>query len=205
MLVLSRREVEELLDLDALVDALALAMTDLSAGRASVPRRNFAMVDDAGLLAAMPAYLPTQKVLAAKLVLVFPGNAAKWLETHQAVVAVFDPATGVPLAIMDGASITAARTAAGSALATRLCARESARVLAIIGTGVQARAHARALPRVRSVREIVVERHGTGRPPGMAAARIARELGRLHERPGARAVRLRQREGCRRVAGCCDR
>jgi ornithine cyclodeaminase len=172
MLVLSRREVEELLDLDALVDALALAMTDLSAGRASVPRRNFAMVDDAGLLAAMPAYLPTQKVLAAKLVLVFPGNAAKWLETHQAVVAVFDPATGVPLAIMDGASITAARTAAGSALATRLCARESARVLAIIGTGVQARAHARALPRVRNVREIVV----AGRTPEKVEA-FASEIG----------------------------
>ena len=93
-------------------------------------------------------------MLAAKLVLVFPGNAAKGLETHQAVVAVFDPATGVPLAIMDGASITAARTAAGSALATRLCAREGARVLAIIGTGVQARAHARALPRVRNITEI---------------------------------------------------
>lgn len=156
MLVFSRHQVEELLDGDALVDALAVAMADLSAGRASVPRRNFAMVEDAGLLAAMPAYLPTQNVLAAKLVLVFPGNAAKGLETHQAVVAVFDPSTGVPLAVMDGASITAARTAAGSALATRLCARDAPAVLAIIGTGVQARAHARALPRVRTITEIVV-------------------------------------------------
>ena len=156
MLVLSRHQVEELLDLDALVDALAVAMADLSAGRASVPRRNFALVEDAGLLAAMPAYLPTQRVLAAKLVLVFHGNAAKGLETHQALVAVFDPSTGVPLAMMDGASITAARTAAGSALATRLCAREVPAVLAIIGTGVQARAHARALPRVRTITEIVV-------------------------------------------------
>ena len=77
MLVLSRRQVEELLDLDALVDALAVAMADLSEGRASVPPRNFAMVDTAGLLAAMPAYLPTQNVLAAKRVLVFPGNAAR--------------------------------------------------------------------------------------------------------------------------------
>src|SRR2546423_1926296 len=99
-------------------------MADLSAGRASIPQRNFSWVDGSGLLAAMPAYLATQKVLAAKLVLVFAGNTWKGLETHQAVVAVFDPETGVPIALMDGASITAVRTAAGSALATRLCARE---------------------------------------------------------------------------------
>ena len=161
MLVLGRRDVEQLLDQDALVEALAAAMSDVSAGRASVPPRNFARVDDAGLLAAMPAYLPTQRVLAAKLVLVFPSNAARGLETHQAVVAVFDSATGVPVALMDGASLTAVRTAAGSALATRICARPDAKVLAIIGTGVQARSHARAVPRVRDITEIVV----AGRTP----------------------------------------
>lgn len=156
MLLLSRRDVELLLDLDTLVDALATAMADLSAGRASVPPRNFALIDRAGLLAAMPAYLPTQKVLAAKLVLVFSGNAARGLDTHQAVVAVFDHETGVPVALIDGTSITALRTAAGSALATRLLARDDARVLAIIGTGVQARSHARALPRVRRITDIIV-------------------------------------------------
>jgi ornithine cyclodeaminase len=156
MLVLGRRQVEELLGLDALVDALASAMTDLSAGSASVPPRNFAVIDRSGLLAAMPAYLPSQKVLAAKLVLVFAGNATRGLETHQAVVAVFDHETGVPLALIDGASITALRTAAGSALATRLLARQDARVLAIVGTGVQARSHARALPRVRHITDIIV-------------------------------------------------
>jgi ornithine cyclodeaminase/alanine dehydrogenase-like protein (mu-crystallin family) len=172
MLVLSHRQVEELLDLDALIEALAIAMADLSAGRASVPRRNFAMAGASGILAAMPAYLPTQNVLAAKLVLVFPGNATQGLETHQAVVAVFDPATGVPMALMDGASITAIRTAAGSALATRLCAREGAKVLAILGTGVQARSHARAVPRVRNISEIVV----AGRTPAKVAA-FAAEIG----------------------------
>lgn len=172
MLVLSRREVEELLDQDALVDALAVAMWDLSAGRASVPRRNFAMVSDLGLLAAMPAYLPTEEVLAAKLVLVFSGNASKGLETHQAVVAMFDPETGVPVALMDGASITAMRTAAGSALATRLCARQDARVLAIIGTGVQARSHVRVIPRVRRINEILL----AGRTPQKVEA-LAAEIG----------------------------
>jgi ornithine cyclodeaminase len=164
--------VEELLDLDALVEALAVAMADLSAGRASVPRRNFAMAGAWGVLAAMPAYLPTQNVLAAKLVLVFPGNAMRGLETHQAVVAVFDPETGVPVALMDGAAVTAIRTAAGSALATRLCARKNAKVLAILGTGVQARSHARALPRVRHITEIVV----AGRTPEKVAA-FAAEIG----------------------------
>ena len=172
MLVLGRRRVEELLDLDALVDALAVAMADLSAGRASVPARNFALVEGSGLLAAMPAYLPTQNVLAAKLVLVFAGNTSKGIETHQAVVAVFDPETGVPVALMDGASITALRTAAGSALATRLCARTDARVLAILGTGVQARSHARAVRRVRHITEIIV----AGRTPGRVDA-FAAEIG----------------------------
>ncbi len=172
MLVLGRRQVQEILDPDALVEALAVAMADLSAGRASVPPRTFALVDGSGLLAAMPAYLPTQKVLAAKLVAVFSGNASKGIETHQAVVAVFDPETGVPIALMDGASITAFRTAAGSALATRLCAREDARVLAILGTGVQARSHARAVRRVRHITEIIV----AGRTPEKVAA-FAAEIG----------------------------
>jgi ornithine cyclodeaminase/alanine dehydrogenase-like protein (mu-crystallin family) len=172
MLVLTRSQVEALLDAKALVDALAVAMDDLSAGRASVPKRNFAVAGSAGLLAAMPGYLPTQDVLAAKLVLVFPGNASKGIETHQAVIGVFDPKSGVPVALMDGAAITATRTAAGSALATHLCARRDARVLAIIGTGVQARSHARVLPAVREIAEIVV----AGRSPAKVAA-FAAEIG----------------------------
>ena len=183
MLVVGRRQVEELLDLDALVDALAGAMRDLSAGRASVPQRNFALVDRSGLLAAMPAYLPSQKVLAAKLVLVFAGNAAKGLDTHQAVVAVFDHETGFPLALVDGASITALRTAAGSALATRLLAREDAKVLAIIGTGVQARSHARALPRVRDITSVIV----AGRTRERAEA-FASEIGAAVARSYAEAI-----------------
>lgn len=88
------------------------------------------------------------------------------------MVAVFDPTTGVPVAVMDGGSITAARTGAGSALATRLCARKRARVLAIIGTGVQARSHARAVRRVRHITEIVV----AGRTPEKVDA-FAAEIG----------------------------
>lgn len=151
MLVLSRAEVESILDLDQLVDALAQAMADLSAGRASVPARVAATVADRdGLLAAMPAFLPSAGVLSTKLVSLFPGNRDR--PTHQAIVCCFDPDNGTPLALMDGTYLTAARTAAGSALATRLLARSDAAVVGIIGSGVQARSHARALARLPGVK-----------------------------------------------------
>jgi ornithine cyclodeaminase len=155
MLILSRSEVESLLDPDELIDAVADAMGDLSAGRASMPPRIAAMVPERdALLGAMPAYLPSAGVLACKLVDVFPGNAALGKETHQAVIVCFDPDDGHPLALMDGTAITAQRTAAGSALATRLLAREDSRVLGIVGTGVQARSHARFVWRVRGFSEV---------------------------------------------------
>lgn len=155
MLILSRADVEALLDLDALVDAVAAAMADLSGGRASMPPRTAAATPD-GILGVMPAWVPAVGALTTKLVSLFPGNAGGPLPTHQALIAAFDPSTGVPVAVMDGTAITAARTAAGSALSARLLARPDARVLAILGTGEQARAHARALPRVRDFAEIRV-------------------------------------------------
>ncbi|MGE5327220.1 MAG: ornithine cyclodeaminase family protein [Deltaproteobacteria bacterium] len=157
MLILSRNEVERLIDLERLVDALAVAMAELSAGKVSMPPRIAAYVPEhGGLLAAMPVYVPSSKTLSTKLVTVFPGNVAKGLESHQAMIAVFDSETGLVQAVMDGAYITAVRTAAGSALATRLLARPKSSRLTIIGTGVQARAHARAISRVRTIREIRV-------------------------------------------------
>jgi alanine dehydrogenase len=157
MLLLNQGEVEALLDVDALIDALGPAMVDLSAGRASVPNRVGALVADRdGLLAAMPGFTPSAGALATKLVTLFPRNAGTELPTHQAVIAVFDPGTGRPAALLDGTAITAIRTGAGSALATRLLAREDAGTLAILGTGVQARSHARAVTRVRRFRELRV-------------------------------------------------
>ena len=179
MLVIGPDEVRELLDPDALVDAVATAMADLSAGRASMPPRVAALVEERdALLGAMPGYVPSLGVLAAKLVTLFPRNAGTPVPTHQALIAVFDPVTGEPAALMDGTEITAARTAACSALSARLLAREDAAVLAILGTGVQARAHAQALPRVRDIRDIRV----AGRDPAKAAA-LAEEIG-----PPARAM-----------------
>src|SRR4029078_3172123 len=98
-------------------------------------------------------------------------NAGTQWPTHQGVIAVFDPDNGHPTALLDGTAITAVRTGAGSALATRLLAREDTATVAILGTGVQARSHARAVTRVRSFRELRV----AGRDRGKAEV-LAEEL-----------------------------
>jgi alanine dehydrogenase len=166
VLFLSRADVKELLDLDALIDALGEAMADLSAGRASVPDRIGAPVPERdGLLAAMPGYVTSCGALVSKLVTLFPRNAGTPIPTHQAVIAVFDQETGSPVALRAGTEITTVRTGAGSALSARLLARQDASSLAILGTGVQARSHARAILRVRPIEEIRV----AGRDPGKAA------------------------------------
>jgi ornithine cyclodeaminase len=151
MLVLTRAEVEELLDLDALVDALAGAHAELSAGSASLPPRVAAFSAN-GLLGAMPGFLPAAG-LGAKLVSLFPGNRPP-VPTHQAAIVLFDADTGLVTALMDGTYITAMRTAAAAALATRLLARTDAKVVAILGTGVQGRAAKEMFARVRDFDEI---------------------------------------------------
>jgi ornithine cyclodeaminase len=172
MLVLSRRDVQAALDSDQLVDVVAAAMAEVSAGSGSFPQRTAADVAEVGgALIAMPAYLAGGGALAAKLVAMFPGNAALGLPTHKAIIAVFDPATGAPEAVMDGEVVTAMRTAACSALSTKLLAREDASVLAVLGTGVQARSHADAMKRVRPIREVRI----AGRDPDRVRA-LAGEL-----------------------------
>ncbi len=153
MLVLSRADVRRLLDLDQLLDALERVFVELSAGRASVPPR-IAAETERGLLAAMPGY--ADGILETKLVSVFAGNHEVGLPSHQATIALFDDKTGKPLALMDGTEITAVRTGAASAVATRALARPDARVLAVLGAGVQARSHIDAATRVREFAEVRV-------------------------------------------------
>jgi ornithine cyclodeaminase len=157
MLVLSRSDVEGLLDLDALLDALAAAHAELSAGQASLVPRMGAFAGETGILGAMPAYAPSSG-LGCKLVTLFPGNRDR--PTHQAVVALFEPGTGTPVALMDGTYITAMRTAAAAALATRLLSRPDAFVLAILGTGVQSRSAQEMFPRAREFAEVRVAGRG---------------------------------------------
>jgi ornithine cyclodeaminase len=152
-------------------------MADLSAGLASVPDRVGALVPEReGILAAMPGYAPSARALASKLVTVFPHNAGTRLPTHQALIAVFDPSDGRPAAVLDGTAITALRTGAGSALATRLLAREEAARLAILGTGVQARSHARAVSRVRGFEELRIAGRDRAKAEALAEE-LAGELG----------------------------
>jgi alanine dehydrogenase len=165
MLVLTRAEVEELLDLDALEEALAEAHAELAAGAVSMPPRIAAFAPE-GLLAAMPAYVPSAG-LGAKLVTLFPGNTDR--PTHQAAIVLFDPETGSPTALLDGTYITEARTAGAAALAARLLARDDARTLAILGTGAQARSHHAAFSRLRDWDEIRIAGRDASKADALAA------------------------------------
>lgn len=152
VLFLSQDEVAALLDPGRLLDALDEAFRLVSAGKVSVPPRPAARAPR-GMLAAMPGFVPGYG-LAAKQVAVFPENHERGLPSHLAVITLFDEETGAPLAVMDGERITAARTGGASAVSVRLLARPDARVLAILGSGVQAAAHLEAVSRVRDIAEI---------------------------------------------------
>lgn len=193
MLVLSGGDVERLLDLDELLDELAEAFRQLSAGRTSVPPR-VAARSQHGMLAAMPGYLPGAG-LEVKLVSVFPGNHARGLPSHQALIALFDEETGRVLALMDGTYVTTVRTAAASALSVRLLARPDAAILAVLGAGVQGRAHLEALQRVHAFHEVRV----ASRNPDHAEALASTS-------PRARAMRSFQEavRGADVVCCCTD-
>ena len=159
VLLLTESDIQALLDLEELLDALASGFKALHTGQAVVPNRNALSVSDAGLLLVMPAWQPSQN-MTVKLVTVFPGNHAIGLPSHQALIWVFDPQTGTPVALMDGTYITAMRTAGAAALSAKLFARKHAHVLAIIGAGIQGHAHLKILPRVCGFKEIrVASRH----------------------------------------------
>jgi alanine dehydrogenase len=135
MLLISRAEVEALLEPGALVDAVAGGFRALSAGELSAPPRQAVEVER-GTVLTMPGRRAGGPVVI-KLVGLFPDSA----DSHPALICVIDADTGQALAAMDGGHVTAMRTAAGSALSVRLAARPDARVLSVVGSGVQARAH----------------------------------------------------------------
>jgi len=133
------------------IDVMEEAFRALSEGSAILPLRSIVWTPDrAGGLGTMPGYLPGR--LGIKVVTVFPGNHGTELDSHQGVVLLFEPEHGRLLAIADATEITAIRTAAVSALATRLLAREDAGDLAIFGSGTQARTHLDAMLAVRNIR-----------------------------------------------------
>jgi alanine dehydrogenase len=153
VLMLSQADVRRLLNVGQLLDALEDGFRALSSGRVRAPARTAVDAEQQGFLASMPGY-GDGLGLGVKLVSVFPHNHAAGLPSHQALIALFDPATGSPLAVMDGTLITATRTAGAAAVAARRLAREDARVLAIVGAGVQGSAHLDIFPALRAFEEI---------------------------------------------------
>jgi alanine dehydrogenase len=150
--ILDEEAVRGHLHMEDLIPAMARALADLSAGRVVQPVRTMLSVaEHQGFFAVMPAYAGA---LGAKLVTFYPANQG--IPTHHALILLFRPETGEPLAVLDGRLITEMRTAAASAVATRLLARPEASVLAILGSGVQARSHLEALSLVREFREVRV-------------------------------------------------
>jgi alanine dehydrogenase len=149
---LDEEKVRSLLRMEELVPVMANALRDLSAGKVVQPLRQVLSVGEHhGFFGVMPAY---GGALGAKLVTFFPNNEG--MPTHHAVIVLFRPETGEPLVTMDGRLITEMRTAAVSAVATDLLARREPGVLAILGSGVQARSHLEALRVVRQFREVRV-------------------------------------------------
>ncbi len=167
-LFLSDNDVRRALDMRELIPAMRDALVAFSAGRVQQPVRQ-ALAQNDGFLLVMPA---SGDDMGCKLVTYYPDNAAGGLPTHMAIIVLFDPATGFPLAVMDGRRITEMRTAAVSAVATDLLAAPDARVLAILGSGAQARSHVDALRLVRDFEDIRV----WSRAPDHAAE-FASEIG----------------------------
>jgi alanine dehydrogenase len=152
LLILSQDDIQQLLDPDELIAALGEGFKGLSTGQVSAPARN-QLNTPGGFLMGMPAYLPGH-LIAVKLVAVFPGNHHLGIPSHHAVIYLCNEQTGVPQAILDGTHLTAIRTAAGSALSTKLLGQENAQTLTIIGAGVQGDAHLRMVSDVRPFKEI---------------------------------------------------
>src|SRR5213592_1899423 len=170
-LFLSEEQVRRHLHMADLIPAMEKALIDFSAGKVTQPLRSVITVDPpGGFFGMMPALTP--EGLGIKIVTFYATNTERGLPTHMATIFLVDPKTGAPLAVMDGRLITEMRTAAVSAVATRLLAAPDAKILAILGSGVQARSHVDALRLVRSFQEIRV-----WSPTREHADRFAKEIG----------------------------
>ena len=154
-LFLTEEQVRQHLRMVDLIPAMEKALIDFSAGKVTQPDRSVIKVDPpGGFLGLMPALTPHG--LGLKAVTFYPSNAERGIPTHMATVFLVDPETGTPLAIMDGRLITEMRTAAVSAAATKLLAPPDAKILGVLGSGVQARSHVEALRLVRQFEEVRV-------------------------------------------------
>ena len=154
-LFLEEEQVRKHLRMEELIQAMEQALIDFSAGKVTQPVRSVITIDSpGGFFGMMPALTP--EGLGIKIVTFYATNAERGIPTHMATIFLVDPQTGAPLAVMDGTLITEMRTAAVSAAATKLLASPDAKVLAILGSGVQARSHVEALRLVRNFEQVRV-------------------------------------------------
>jgi ornithine cyclodeaminase len=178
VLILGEAEVTAHLEMGECIEAMERALGELARGESHMPLRTAMRgPGSSGLLGLMPAHRGGERpVYSLKAVCVFPENPRRGLDAHQGIVVLFDGHTGLPTAILNGSALTSIRTAAVSAVATSLLARPDAAVLAVIGSGVQAHAHVRALAAVRPWRAAAI--HSPNREHAEAlAAQAARVLG----------------------------
>jgi thiomorpholine-carboxylate dehydrogenase len=155
VMFLGEAEVRKLLNWKPLIAAMETALIAFSAGRVIQPVRNMLTIEEGKrYLGIMPAV--AEDAMGLKLVCFYPGNAGTSVPTHTAMILLFRPETGEPLAVLDGRLITEMRTAAVSAAVTKQLAAPDSRVLALLGSGVQAKAHLEAIREVRPIREVRV-------------------------------------------------
>ena len=172
MLALSEKEVKRILDIEELIQDLEQAHIQFSTGKAVMPVRLVVPLPEIkGRITTMPAYLCEDKALGMKVVTYFQENPKQGLPAILATISLYSPETGKIIAIMDGSYITAIRTACVSAVATKALANPETAVMGILGAGVQARAHIRALSKVRQITKIKVYS-----PSGKSAQKLKEEL-----------------------------
>ena len=174
VLILNAIDIRQALPMPLAIEAMKQAFAAFSSGRALVPPRiHLPIARHSGVSLIMPSFVdgetPSEQALAVKVVSLFDGNQSRGLAKIQAAVVVFEPDTGRPLALLDGAMLTALRTAAASGAATDLLARQESRTVALFGTGVQARTHVFAMCAARPIERICVY----SRHPSNVAAFIA--------------------------------
>lgn len=173
LLVLNEHEVHELLTLRECISVMEEALANLARGEGHNPLRSIVRAPGAsGFLGLMPAYgtAGAKPHYALKEICLFPGNPARGLDTHLGAVLLHSGETGELLAAANASAITAIRTAAVSAVATKLLARENASTLAILGAGVQAKSHLEAIPLVRDIGSIRICSRSRAKAEALAAA-----------------------------------
>lgn len=175
VLSLNEGDISNLLKMDELIETMEKAMIAFSAGEVTQPPRKLIPVEPAGgFFGPMPAI--SKEAMGIKLVNFFPGNAEHGIHTHNAAILLFNPDTGETLAIFEGGLITEMRTAAVSAVATRPLAMANARVLAVLGSGVQARSHIEAMRCVRNFDEVRVWARNPDKAQAFAEAHGAKAM-----------------------------